>query len=57
MTALVVLRDKILKPLLASCGQRKRGPKPNNPTVFDTHYERLQIDMQLLLKDLGFAAA
>jgi hypothetical protein len=56
LTALIVLRDKILKPLLASCCQRKRGPKPNNPTVLDTHYERLQIDMQQLFKDLGFAA-
>jgi hypothetical protein len=57
LTALVALRDKILKPLLASCCQRKRGPKPKNPTVLDTHYERLQIDMQQLFKDLGFAAA
>lgn len=57
MTALAVLRDKILKPLLASCCPRKRRPKLKNPTIFDTHYERLQIDMQHLFKDLGLAAA
>jgi len=56
ITALVVLRDKILKPLLASSCQRKRGPKPRNPSLLDTHYERLQADMQHLLKDLGVAA-
>jgi len=57
MTALVVLREKILKPLLASSCPRKRRPKLKNPTIFDTHYERLQTDMQHLFKDLGLAAA
>jgi hypothetical protein len=57
MTALVVLRDKVLKPLLASCCPRKRRPKLKNPTIFDTHYQRLQIDMQHLFNDLGLAAA
>ena len=32
MTALVVLRDKFIKPLLASCCPRKRGRKPKNAT-------------------------
>ncbi|PYX84685.1 MAG: hypothetical protein DMG70_05800 [Acidobacteria bacterium] len=56
LTALVVLRDKVIKPLLASSCHRKRGPKPKNSTVLDTHYEHLQTDMQHLLTGLGIAA-
>lgn len=56
IAGLVLLRDKVIKPLLASCGQRKRGPKTKNATAVDAHYDQLQIDMQLLLEELGFAA-
>jgi len=56
MTALVVLRDKVIKPLLASCCQRKRGPKPKNPTRLDAHYEQLQAAMRELFDELGLAA-
>jgi len=56
MTALVVLRDKVIKPLLASCCQRKRGRKPKNVTPLDAHYEHLQAGMQELFDELGIAA-
>lgn len=56
MAGLVVLRDKIIKPLLASCCQRKRGPKPRNATPIDTHYDQLQLAMRKLFDELGFAA-
>src|SRR5438445_9663065 len=56
MTALVVLRDKVIKPLLASCCQRKRGRKPKNVTPLDTHYHRLQAGMRELFDELGIAA-
>jgi hypothetical protein len=56
MTALVVLRDKVIKPLLASCCQRKRGRKPKNSTPLDVHYEHLQTGMRDLFKELGLAA-
>lgn len=56
IAGLVLIRDKVIKPLLASCGHHKRGPKPRNTTAIDAHYDRLQIDMQLLLEELGFAA-
>ena len=56
MTALVVLRDKIVKPLLASSCHRKRGPKPSNATALDAQYERLQTAMQGLFDQLGLAA-
>jgi hypothetical protein len=54
MTGLVVLRDKVIKPLLASCCQRKRGRKPNQATRLDECYERLQIGMQALFEELRF---
>lgn len=56
MAGLVVLRDKIIKPLLASCCQRQRGRKPKNRAPLDAHYERLQVAMQGLFEELGFAA-
>jgi hypothetical protein len=56
MTALVVLRDKVIKPLLASCCQRKRGRKLKNSTPLDVHYEHLQTGMRDLFKELGLAA-
>jgi hypothetical protein len=56
IAGLVLIRDKVIKPLLAGCCQRKRGPKPKNAAVVDAHYDRLQLDMQHLLDELGFAA-
>jgi hypothetical protein len=56
LTALVVLRDKVIKPLLAGCCQRRRGRKPNHATALDSHYERLQGDMQALFEEIGLAA-
>jgi hypothetical protein len=56
MAGLVVIRDKVIQPLLASCCHRKRGPKPKNATPLDVHYERLRGDWQQLLHELGFAA-
>jgi hypothetical protein len=53
MTALVVLRDKVIKPLLASCCQPKRGRKPKNSTPLDAHYEHLQTGMRDLFKEVG----
>jgi hypothetical protein len=56
LTALLVLRDKVIRPLLASSCQLKRGPKPNNSTPLDQHYRRLQVGMQDLFEELGIAA-
>jgi hypothetical protein len=56
MTALGVLRDKVIQPLLAGCCHRKRGPKPRNATALDAHYEKLQTEMQALFVQLGLAA-
>lgn len=56
MTALFVLRDKVIKPLLANACQRKRGRKPGNTTPLDESYNHLQVGMQALFTQLGIAA-
>lgn len=56
LTALMVLRDKVIKPLLAASGRLQRGPKPKNITPIDHHYYRLQAGMRNLFQDMGIAA-
>lgn len=56
IAALVVLRDKVIKPLLAANLQNKRGPKPKNQTLLDQHYTRVQSEMKDLFEALGIAA-
>ena len=55
LTALLVLREKIIKPLLAASSQ----PDPlsqANPTQIDRHYESLRAGMRDLFVDLGMVA-
>ena len=56
MSALVVLRDKVIKPLLAAACQLKRGPQRKCCTTLDQHYQTLRKDMQDLFKELRIAA-
>jgi len=56
MAALVVLRDKVIKPLLAANLQTRRGRKPKNHTAIDEHYDRAQTEMRELFRTLGLAA-
>jgi len=56
MAALVLLRDKVIKPVLASQCDLRRRPKPKNPTPIDRHYDALQRGMRDLLEELGIAA-
>ena len=39
LTALLVLREKIIRPLLAASGQPERPANPAHPTPVDYHYE------------------
>ena len=55
MTAFIVLRDKVLFPLLAGAGKRKKGPKPPNRNEIDLHYDAIQIEMQNIFKCLNIA--
>jgi len=55
LTALLLLREKVIKPLLAASGQPE-PPYPANPTPIDRHYESLRAGMRHLFADLGIAA-
>jgi len=50
-----VLRDKVIRPLLAASGQPEPPAQPANPTVLD-HHERVRADMRRLFTELGIAA-
>jgi hypothetical protein len=56
MAAFLVLRQKVLMPLLASTGKRKTGPKPRNRCQIDIHYENIQTQMQKILELMKIAA-
>ena len=56
MTALMVLREKVIKPLLAASQRPESHTKPNHPTPIDHHYELLRIGMQGLFTALGMVA-
>jgi hypothetical protein len=56
LTALLVLREQIIRPLLAASGQPQPSSKPVNPTAIDNHYENLRAGMQNLFNELGLAA-
>jgi hypothetical protein len=56
MVALVVLRDKVIRPLLAASGKLTPRPKLPNQTRVDRRYENLRDTMRLLFVDLGLVA-
>ncbi len=56
LTALLVLREKIIRPLLAASAQPPPPAQPLNPTPTDHHYENLRAGMRDLFQELGLAA-
>jgi len=56
MAALLVLRDKVLQPLLAAAQPANLSYGPYNPTPIDRHYETLRSGMQGVFHELGIAA-
>jgi hypothetical protein len=56
VVALLILREKIIKPVLAGAGRPKPGRPPKNPHPLDVHYENLQREMRQTLHTLGVAA-
>ena len=56
IAALVILREKILRPILAGVGKPKMGRKPKNRSSIDEHYEAVRQDMFTLMEDLRIAA-
>jgi DNA-binding transcriptional ArsR family regulator len=56
MAAFIILRDKVLLPLLSAAGKRKNGAKPKVRSEIDFHYENIQIEMQNVFKCLNITA-
>ena len=56
LTALVVLREKVIRPLLAASQRPVSQTKPNHPTPVDQHYEHLRGGMRDLFTALGMVA-
>jgi hypothetical protein len=55
LTALLVLREKVIKPLLAGAGKPRRGRKPKNQCPIDAQYEALRGQMCHLFELVGLA--
>jgi len=56
MAALSVLRDKVLKPLLAGITANERATQPTTVAPIDIRLEAVRNEMALLLAELKFAA-
>jgi hypothetical protein len=56
MTTLLVLRDGVIRPLLAGLRTRRVGRKPASWTPIDRHYETLRLNVRALVHYLGVAA-
>lgn len=56
MASFLVLREKVLIPLLAGACNLKPGRKPSNRCKIDIHYENIQREMQNIFETIGIAA-
>jgi hypothetical protein len=56
MAALVVLRNKEIKPLLAGAQGLRPSRGAQNPTALDTHYDTIRRAMRGAFQELGLAA-
>jgi hypothetical protein len=56
IAALVILREKVIKPVLAGLYRPKRGRPPKNIHPLDIHYQNLKSEMLATLQTLKIAA-
>jgi len=56
IAASVILRERILRPILAGVGKPKMRRKPKNWSSIDDHYEAVRQHMLTLMEDLRIAA-
>ena len=56
LVALVVLRNKAIKPLLAGTQEQRPARGAQNPSGLDTHYDTIRIAMRGVFQELGLAA-
>jgi hypothetical protein len=55
MTALLVLRNKAIKPLFAAA-QPLHPARGHNPKPVDAHYQAIRVAMKGVFNELGLAA-
>ena len=56
LAGLLILREKVLKPVLAGVCRPKRGRPSKNIHPLDEHYQNLQREMPATLQTLKLAA-
>jgi hypothetical protein len=56
LVALLILREKVIKPVLAGAGRPKPGRPPKRIHPLDVHYENLQREMRCTFQTLGLVA-
>ena len=54
--AVVVLREKVLKPILAGTVSRRQGRPPKNRDPLDQHYQAIRDEIEQILQELNIAA-
>jgi hypothetical protein len=52
----LILRDEVIKPLLAGVTTSFRCSKPPISTLIDQRYDRVRTDIQSVFEELGIAA-
>lgn len=56
LAALLILREQVIKPVLAGVCRPKRGRPPKNLHLLDDHYQKLRCEMLATLQTLKLAA-
>lgn len=55
--AWLILREKVIKPVLAGAGKPRPGPRPKNIQALDQHYENLQRELRRTFDTLGITVS
>jgi hypothetical protein len=56
LAALLVLGDKVIRPLLAASRETRPTRGSQNPRTLDDHYQTIRLGMKGVLRELGLAA-
>ena len=56
LAGFLILREEVLKPLMAGIGRPKRGRPPKTIDPLDVHYQNLRCEMLATLQELKLAA-
>jgi DNA-binding transcriptional ArsR family regulator len=56
LAGMLVLRERVIKPVLSGLGKRRIGRPPQRIHPIDQHYQALQHELRLTFKTLGLAA-